>query len=124
MADRGVSHYDGRVHEARPPPQDAVLLIDAAANGDREAADRLLPLVYDQLRKAAQVHLASERRGHTLSATALVHDAYLKLVGPREVAWASSAHFYAAAAEAMRRILLDHAKALTRAGPGLPGEVM
>lgn len=86
----------------------------AAACGDRSAAERLLPLVYEQLRKAAQLGLAGERVGHTLSATALVHEAYLKLVGPREVAWASRGHFYAAAAEAMRRILIDYARARGR----------
>lgn len=86
----------------------------AAAGGDKSAADRLLPLVYEQLRKAAQLGMAGERAGHTLSATALVHEAYLKLVGPREVAWASRAHFYAAAAEAMRRILTDYARARGR----------
>jgi RNA polymerase sigma factor (TIGR02999 family) len=93
---------------------DATLLMNAAAGGDRLAADRLLPLVYDQLRRAAQKNLATERAGHTLTATALVHEAYLKLVGPREVPWASQAHFYAAAAEAMRRVLLDHAKSRSR----------
>ena len=86
----------------------------AAAGGDKTAADRLLPLVYEQLRQAAQLGLAGERVGHTLSATALVHEAYLKLVGPREVAWASRGHFYAAAAEAMRRILIDYAWARGR----------
>lgn len=91
----------------------------AAASGDKEAADRLLPLVYEQLRKAAQQDLASERLGHTLSATALVHEAYLKLVGPREVAWASRGHFYAAAAQAMRRILVDHARG-RRGGDPVP----
>lgn len=85
-----------------------------AAQGDRAAADGLLPLVYEQLRKAAQVEMAAERKDHTLSATALVHEAYLKLVGPREVAWANRRHFYAAAAEAMRQILLDHARARGR----------
>jgi len=90
------------------------LLMSAAAGGDKAAADRLLPLVYDQLRQAAQLGLAGERAGHTLSATALVHEAYLKLAGPREVAWAGRSHFYAAAAEAMRRVLLDHAKARGR----------
>ncbi len=93
---------------------DATILINAAASGDKAAADRLLPLVYDQLRKAAQLDLVSERSDHTLSATALVHEAYVKLVGPREVAWASRGHFYAAAAEAMRRILIDHARARGR----------
>lgn len=82
------------------------------------AADRLLPLVYGQLRKAAQLGLAGERAGHTLSATALVHEAYLKLAGPRDVPWAGRGHFYAAAAEAMRQILLDHAKGRMRVKRG------
>lgn len=93
---------------------DATLLMNAAAGGDSSAMDRLMPLVYERLRVEAQRNLASERAGHTLSATALVHEAYLKLVGPREVPWASQAHFYAAAAEAMRRVLLDHARARSR----------
>lgn len=93
---------------------DATLLMNAAAGGDSSAMDRLMPLVYERLRVEAQKNLASERAGHTLSATALVHEAYLKLVGPREVPWASQAHFYAAAAEAMRRVLLDHARARSR----------
>ena len=88
----------------------------AAARGDKAAADHLLPLVYEQLRKSAQRDLAKEAGGQTLSATALVHEAYLKLVGPREVAWAGRGHFYAAAAEAMRRILLDQARARGRRG--------
>lgn len=86
----------------------------AAAGGDKAAADHLLPLVYGQLRKSAQRDLAREAAGQTLCATALVHEAYLKLVGPREVAWAGRGHFYAAAAEAMRRILLDQARARGR----------
>jgi RNA polymerase sigma factor (TIGR02999 family) len=94
-----------------PNSEDVTLLLIAAADGDKAAADRLLPLVYEQLRRAAQRDLSSEAAGHTLSATALVHEAYLKLVGPREIAWANRGHFYAAAAEAMRRILLDHARA-------------
>ncbi|MCW5766321.1 MAG: hypothetical protein KIT68_10135 [Phycisphaeraceae bacterium] len=71
---------------ARAP--DATVLLNAVGQGGREAADQLLPLVYDQLRRAAERQLAGERAGHTLSATALVHEAYLKLVGPREVPWA------------------------------------
>lgn len=102
-------------------PQDATILMVAAANGDKAAADRLLPLVYEQLRSAAQLGLAGERAGHTLSATAIVHEAYIKLSGPRQVPWAGRGHFYAAAAEAMRHILLDHAKGrlrLKRGGGG------
>lgn len=82
--------------------------------GDSAAADQLLPLVYEQLRRAAQMQMAGERGDHTLQATALVHEAYLRLVGDRRISWQSSGHFYAAAAEAMRRILLDHAKARGR----------
>jgi len=96
------------------------MLMNAAADGDTAAAERLLPLVYDQLRRAAQQRMATERSDHTLSATALVHEAYLKLAGPREVSWAGRGHFYAAAAEAMRRLLIDHARAKAagiRGGP-------
>ncbi len=104
------------MHSTPSDPQDATELMLAAARGEKQAADRLLPLVYDQLRKTAQRTIAREAAGHTLSATALVHEAYLNLVGPREVPWANRAHFYAAAAEAMRRILLDHARSLGRRG--------
>jgi RNA polymerase sigma factor (TIGR02999 family) len=92
------------------PEPDATLLLNAASAGDTGAIDRLLPLLYDQLRKAAQRELADERADHTLSATALVHEAYLKLVGPRQVAWQGRGHFYLAAAQAMRQILIDHAR--------------
>ena len=97
---------------ARGP--DATQLMNGAAEGAPGAAGRLIELVYDQLRRAAQEQISLERRGHSLSATALVHEAYLKLVGTREVACAGRGHFYAAAAEAMRRVLLDHAKARGR----------
>jgi len=69
----------------------ATLLLNAAADGDARAAAELLPMVYDQLRRAAQVKMASEWPGHRLDATPLVHEAYLKLVGPREVPWAGRA---------------------------------
>ncbi len=79
--------------------------------GRREASNQLLPLVYDQLRAIAQQRMNEERAGHTLQATALVHEAYIRLVGDDEnVAWADRSHFYAAAVEAMRRILIDHAR--------------
>ncbi len=78
--------------------------------GRREASDQLLPLVYDQLRAIAQQRMNEERAGHTLQATALVHEAYLRLVGDEDVAWTDRSHFYAAAVEAMRRILIDHAR--------------
>jgi len=83
-------------------------LIDAAQAGDREAASQLLPLVYDELRKLAAAKMASEPPGHTLDATALVHEAYLRLVGNQH--FDGRGHFFAAAAEAMRRILVDNAR--------------
>ena len=86
-----------------------IMLDDALS--DAERLERLLPLVYDQLRAVAQRALAGERPDHTLQATALVHEAYVKLVGPRDAPWSSRAHFFVAAAEAMRRILVDHARA-------------
>lgn len=107
--------------------EDATILMVAAANGDRAAADRLLPLVYAQLRSAAEQSLAGERAGHTLSATAIVHEAYIKLSGPRQVPWEGRGHFYAAAAEAMRHVLLDHAKGrlrLKRGGGGVGSEAV
>jgi RNA polymerase sigma factor (TIGR02999 family) len=83
-------------------------LLEAAQRGDRLAAEQLLPLVYDELRKLAAVRMASEAAGHTLDATALVHEAYLRLVGDQ---WFDGrGHFFAAAAEAMRRILVDAAR--------------
>jgi RNA polymerase sigma factor (TIGR02999 family) len=87
---------------------DITLLLDAAASGDRRAAAELLPLVYDELRKLAAASMAFERPDHTLNATALVHEAYLRLT--REQSFASKGHFMRAAAEAMRRILVDHAR--------------
>ncbi len=86
-------------------------LLDAAAEGNRQAAADLLPLVYDELRNLAAVRMASEPKGHTLDATALVHEAYLRLIGPADATrWQHRGHFFAAAAEAMRRILVDHAR--------------
>ena len=84
-------------------------LLDAAQAGDRRAAARLLPLVYEELRKLAAARMAAEAPGHTLDATALVHEAYLRLVGDQQ--FDGCGHFFAAAAEAMRRILVDHARA-------------
>ena len=90
-------------------------LIDAAAGGDRKASEELLPLVYDELRRLASQRLAQEAAGHTLQPTALVHEAYLRLVGPEhDERWDHRGHFFAAAAEAMRRVLVDHARQRSR----------
>jgi RNA polymerase sigma factor (TIGR02999 family) len=85
-------------------------LMEAADRGDKQAAAALLPLVYDELRRLAASKLAGERPGHTLDATALVHEAYLRLVPEAARGFASRSHFFAAAAESMRRILIDAAR--------------
>lgn len=90
------------------------LLIDALSQGDERALEALLPMIYDELRAIAEQHLRSERADHTLQPTALVHEAYLKLVDQRSVKWQNRAHFYAVAAMAMRRILVNHAKSRKR----------
>lgn len=87
---------------------DLTKLIEAAHNGDRKAAANLLPLVYDELRKLAVVRMAAEAPGHTLTPTALVHEAYLRLVGEQQ--FDGRGHFFAAAATAMRRILIERAR--------------
>jgi RNA polymerase sigma factor (TIGR02999 family) len=93
---------------------DVTRLLDAAAAGDRQAAADLLPLVYDELRKLAAARMAAEAPGNTLQPTALVHEAYLRLVGGERRGssppWDGRGHFFAAAAEAMRRILVDAAR--------------
>jgi RNA polymerase sigma factor (TIGR02999 family) len=90
---------------------DVTRILDAIAEGDPQAAGQLLPLVYDELRRLAAQKLAHEKPGQTLDATALVHEAYLRLVGTDpEQPWNGRGHFFAAAAEAMRRILVDAAR--------------
>ena len=89
---------------------DVTLILAAIDRGDPQAAERLLPLVYDELRKLAARRLAREEPGQTLQATALVHEAYLRLVGALDPGWEGRGHFFAAAAEAMRRILVDAAR--------------
>ena len=89
-------------------------LLDAAAAGDRHAAAALLPLVYDELRGLAAARMAAEAPGQTLQATALVHEAYLRLIGSADPRWESHGHFFAAAAEAMRRILVESARSRGR----------
>lgn len=86
-------------------------LLKAWSAGNPNAQEELLPLVYKELRRRAAGHLRRDRRDHTLQPTALVHEAYLRLVGQREVDWQSRAHFFALASRMMRRILVDHARA-------------
>src|SRR6187549_2269870 len=90
---------------------DVTRILSQIESGDPSAADQLAPLVYDELRQLAAVRLAQEKPGQTLQATALVHDAYIRLVDVEKAqSWNSRGHFFAAAAEAMRRILVDNAR--------------
>jgi RNA polymerase sigma factor (TIGR02999 family) len=90
--------------------KDVTCILSAIEQGDPQAAEQLLPLVYDELRKLAAQKLAHEKPGQTLQATALVHEAYLRLIGPQDPGWNGRGHFFAAAAEAMRRILVERAR--------------
>lgn len=93
------------------PTQDVTLLLRGVRGGERGAVDQLLPIVYAELRRIAGGYLRGERSGHTLQPTALVHEAYLRLVDQRDVEWENRAHFIGIAAQTMRRILVDHARA-------------
>ena len=102
---------------------DVTRILSAAQIGDRKAAKELLPLVYDELRQLAAARMAQESPGQTLQPTALVHEAYLRLVGPADEArWDNRGHFFAAAAEAMRRILIDNAR--KKQGPEAGGKLV
>ena len=100
---------------------DLTRILEAAEKGDPNAADQLLPLVYDELRKLAAAKLTQEQPGQTLQPTALVHEAWLRLIGSGDEQWNGRAHFFGAAAEAMRRILIENArrKKALRHGGGL-----
>jgi RNA polymerase sigma factor (TIGR02999 family) len=86
------------------------MLLSKLTRGNKDAGEKLMPLVYDELRRLARRYMRKERQDHTLQATALVHEAYLKLVRQRAVDWQSRSHFFGIAAQLMRRILVDHAR--------------
>jgi len=94
--------------------QEITKLLGLAGDGNQQAAEELLPLVYGELRKLARARMAHEKPGQTLQATGLVHEAYLRLVGNDDLAWDGRGHFFAAAAEAMRRILIERARRKSR----------
>jgi RNA polymerase sigma factor (TIGR02999 family) len=107
----------------RTGPADVTTLLERVAAGDRQCTDQLLEAVYSQLRKIAQQRMKDEKPGHTLQATALVHEAYLRLVQNENPKWSSRAQFYVAASQAMQRILIEHArkkKRLKRGGDRQP----
>jgi RNA polymerase sigma factor (TIGR02999 family) len=103
---------------------DITQLLLAWSDGDNEALEQLTPLVYQELKKLAESYLRRERADHTLQPTALAHEAYLKLIDQRNVKWQNRAHFYGIAAQAMRRILVDHARARLAGKRGSGGAVV
>ena len=94
----------------RPTVDNLTALLHEWREGDKAALDRLMPLVYDQLRRIAHRYVQRERDGHTLQTSALVNEAYLRLAGQQKVAWQDRAHFFAVTAQVMRHILIDHAR--------------
>ena len=96
------------------PKSDVTNLLVAWSNGDSSALDQLLPVVYQELRRLARHYMAQERAGHTLQATALVNEAYLRLVDVNRVRWQNRAHFFAVAAQMMRRVLVEFARSRSR----------
>ena len=107
---------------AQIPPPNATRLLQAWGQGDQAAFEELIPLVYEQLRRLAQRELRRERPGHSLQATALVNEAYLRLIDLNRIEWQNRAHFFAMAARMMRRILVDWARARgnQKRGGGIP----
>jgi RNA polymerase sigma-70 factor, ECF subfamily len=103
---------------------DVTVLLSELTRGNQEAAEKLVPLVYDELKRLARSYMRRERPDHTLQATALVHEAYLKLVRQQAVNWQSRSHFFGIAAQLMRRILIDHARGHLREKRGGAKEVL
>ncbi|HET6863105.1 MAG TPA: sigma-70 family RNA polymerase sigma factor [Pyrinomonadaceae bacterium] len=97
---------------AKEPPQKHEIsqLLDAWSSGNQSALDELYPLVYDELHRLASRYMSRERKGHTLQTTALINEAYVRLVDQRNIHWANRSHFFAISAQIMRRILIDHAR--------------
>src|SRR2546422_11092564 len=101
-----------------PSSHNVTQMLREWSNGDREALDKLIPIVYEELRRQAARYLRRERRDHTLQTTALIHETYLRLIDQQGVHWQNRAHFFGIAASLMRRILVDHARAKKRAKRG------
>ncbi len=106
------------VSDNREPPADVTQVLRNWSEGDENASAKLMPLVYEELRRLAREYLRRERADHTLQATALVHEAYLRMVDEKSVTWQNRAHFYGIAARLMRRILVDYARAHNAAKRG------
>ncbi|HEY6121592.1 MAG TPA: sigma-70 family RNA polymerase sigma factor [Pyrinomonadaceae bacterium] len=96
--------------QSNPPPHELTQLLIDCSDGSQPAYDQLFPLVYEELRRLAHRYMSRERPGHTLQTTAVVHEAYLRLIDQKHVQWQNRAHFFAIAAQMMRRILITHAQ--------------
>ena len=109
-----------------PAPKEVTQLLIAWSNGEEEALEKLVPLIYDELRRIARRYMKREPAGHTLQTTALVNEAYLRLIEQKGMKWQNRAHFFAVSAQMMRRILVDHARAHHREkrGGGAPTLVL
>jgi RNA polymerase sigma-70 factor, ECF subfamily len=107
-----------------PSQSNITVLLSEFTRGNKEAEQKLIPLVYQELRRLARSYMRSERPGHTLQTTALVHEAYLRLVGQQTPHWDSRSHFFGMAAQLMRRILIDHARSHLRKKRGGLNEVL
>jgi RNA polymerase sigma factor (TIGR02999 family) len=103
---------------ATPSPREVTRLLIDWSNGDRAALDQLIPVVYEELRRLASRYMRREKQGHSLQTSALVNEAYLRLVDEKNVKWQDRAHFFGVAARLMRRILVDHARSRSRAKRG------
>src|SRR6266513_2740075 len=100
----------GSIAMASPSPSGITLLLKAWSGGEQDALEQLMPLVYHELHRLAHRYMGQERHGHTLQSTALVHEAYERLVNLKDVSWQNRAHFFAVSAQLMRRILVDYAR--------------
>jgi RNA polymerase sigma factor (TIGR02999 family) len=110
IAGRYTETTPGFLRLSQSAPQNVTKLLVQWNKGDQGALEALVPLVYEELRRLARYYLKQEKQNHTLSSTALVHEAYLRLVNQREVTWQNRAHFFGVASQMMRRILVDHAR--------------
>lgn len=109
-----IVRWGGVLEDDVEPAPDVTLLLNKLAAGDQKAAAELVPLVYEELRRLAARHLAHERSDHTLQATALVHEAYVKLAAQKDAKWQNRAQFFGVASQSMRRILVDYARGKQR----------
>src|ERR1017187_656157 len=114
FSDFGVASCPNIWYRYCQPMSDITLMLETLSTGDSHASEQLLPLVYQELRRLATARVGQEAAGHTLQPTALVHEAWLRLVGGQKQSWANRAHFFGAAAEAMRRILIERARRKSR----------